>query len=144
MSTRYVTVTGTSPAAPGNAILGSLFETDSAYLDQIVIISTLRGATGGPLDVYIQTSFDGAAWVDVGHYTQIAAAAAVETRIVQTCDFVSSGATSIVTGDAILAAGVFLPGAVGKYMRVKMVAGAATSAGAVQTVNFALIRRDPA
>lgn len=143
MSTLTTTLTGTSPAAPGNSTLGP-FNHDPSYYDGIIIYASLLGATGGTLDIYCQTTFDGGStWVDFGHFPQLAAAAPAIKYIQQTSNDMGMS-VPVVTGDAAMAVNVFVPGALGKQIRVKMVAGAATSAGAAQSLTFSQYRRDPA
>ena len=74
-----------SPAAAGSAassmpVLGGVGDVAGvAYrlndFDNVEIEAELVGATGGTLDVYIQSSSDGIKWYDCVHFAQLAAAA---------------------------------------------------------------------
>jgi hypothetical protein len=57
-------ITGTSPSSASTAVLGTaVFGLSDC--DIIRVYATLQGATGGTLDVYLQTSFDGGTtWYD--------------------------------------------------------------------------------
>lgn len=143
MASQTFTISGTSPAAAGNAVLGTIaplnslassgLSYDLSQFDGIAIQAAIQGATGGTLDVYIQMSMDlGVTWTDMGHYTQLAAAAPSATTIVKFSRLVSS-ASATTTGDAALAANTFITGEWGDRLRIKLVAGAGTSAGALQT-----------
>src|SRR5574340_600189 len=121
---------GASPASPSTVAQAAVTGLDS--YSYCWVYSKLQGATGGPLDVYLQTSFDaGTTWVDVGHYTQLAAAAALSATAVAYSKWgptVSTAPTSTATtvnsvsGTPALAAGTFLPGVMGNAMRVVFVA----------------------
>jgi hypothetical protein len=136
MRTRQ-TITATSPASAS-----TVAATPIAYgldeLDSITIIGELVGATGGTLDVYLQTSYDGTTYYDFAHFTQLAdGGAAVKyawhvSRVSErtTITTLGSGTTPVLT------AGVIMAGGWGNQMRVLFVAGAGTSAGAAQTVRI--------
>lgn len=127
---------GTSPAAAstviGKAILGL------QEFGKVVLGSRLLGATGGALDVYIQTTYDGGTtWHDVCHFAQVAAAAAL-AGFVATITRGPRGTAAITAvnaadGTPALAANTVVD-ALGNGLRVVYVAGAGTSAGAVQTI----------
>ncbi len=129
------TLAGTSPAAPGSAAttgVGGFGEADS-----ISIVATLQGATGGTLDVYVQTSYDGGAtYVDFCHFPQLAGAAASSVRVWHvTRNLAQTTLTTVGTGTSpALAANAIVGGCWGDYMRLLFVAGGGTSAGAAQSV----------
>ncbi len=128
-------LSGTSPAAAstaaGTGVVGSL-----AHAQALTLIFGTVGATGGVLDIYLQTSFDdGATWYDYAHLTQLTAGAAAATRVwhvdrttaVTTMATIGSGTTPALTANAING------GAWGDKMRFLFVAGVSTSAGAATT-----------
>lgn len=145
---RTYVITGTTPAAPGNAVIGTIapdptlvapsITGDLSQFESMTITAILQGATGGTLDVYIQSAIDdtGTLWNDFVHYTQIPAAAASSTTRWTTCRWNQSSAAPVVTGDLVLAQTQFIPGEWGERIRVKVVAGAGTSAGAPLTIRF--------
>lgn len=98
----------------------------------------LTGATGGALDVYIQTSPDGGTtWVDYAHFTQKAAGAALTHQAFT----VSKGGqqttlTTVGVGTVPALAVSVLGGDFGDMLRVVSVAGAGTSAGAAQILKL--------
>lgn len=135
------TLTGTSPAAPGTAAGQSAAGFGEA--DSLTIVATLQGATGGPLDVYLQTSYDGGTtWVDFCHFPQLAAAAASSVRIWHvTRNLAQTTLTTVGSGTSpAIAANAIVGGCWGNHLRLLFVAGALTSAGAVQTIVLAAHR----
>lgn len=128
-------LSGTSPNAAATTAgksAGGLHKYNAIRVD-----ATLTGATGGALDVYLQTSHDeGVSWNDFAHYAQLAGGAGVATYSFTAAR--SAPVTSIVvTGrDATpaLAANSVLGGEFGDRLRVLFVAGVGTSAGAGQTI----------
>jgi len=130
-------LTFTSPGAPGTVAqpptpgLG-------AY-KSLSIFSTLQGATGGTLDVYLQYSPDGGTtWVDYAHFPQLAAGAAAASRVWNvTKEAQQTTLTSVGTGTSpALAANSIVGGDWGDRLRVLTVAGAGTTSGAAQTVSI--------
>jgi hypothetical protein len=134
---------GTSPAAPSTVVGVSpatqigMFSTCSFYV-------AARGATGGPLDIYIQTLFkqtnvSPGLWVDVAHLPQQAAAGALTAYTFTLTRWSPNAAaiftpTNTVSGTPALAVNTVVPGILGYQLRVVFVAGASTSAGAAQTI----------
>jgi len=101
------------------------------------IFSTLQGATGGTLDVYIQYSPDGGTtWVDYAHFPQLAAGAGATSRVWSASkNAQQTTLTSVGTGASpALGANTIVGGDWGDRLRVVAVAGASTSAGALQTL----------
>lgn len=126
-------ITGTSPASATTAAIGSPIYNISKY-DNLVVFATLQGATGGTLDVYLQTSFDGGTtWYDWVHFTQIAAAGA--SRIYRFSPSLTNDISTVGSGTSpALSAGSTAGGPWGDQIRCIATAGAGTSAGAAQTI----------
>jgi hypothetical protein len=128
---------GTSPAAASTVVSTAVVGLDA--FSKCVVYAKLAGATGGVLDVYLQSSTaQGAAgtWYDVAHWTQLTAAAAQAGSVV-TLTRATQALTTVNVADAtpVLAANTFLTGALGNALRVVYVAGASTSAGAAETIS---------
>lgn len=139
----------TSPAAAGTAASSQpVTGAESANLpggvagffddyDAINVVCDLVGATGGTLDVYVQISPDqGSTWYDVIHYPQLSAGAAAVSY-----DTPLSNATTTTAPQKVgkglspaLPANAAVNGAFSDRMRLVMVAGAGTSAGAAVIV----------
>jgi hypothetical protein len=138
--------TETSPAAPGSAASSGSVQNAASYLvagvagplddlSSLTIVATLQGATGGVLDVYLEFSADGNMWIPVVHFVQLAAAGALSVQTVTLSPYTPSVITTVGSNTTpALAAGAVAPGGWGSRMRMLMVAGSGTSAGAVQTV----------
>jgi hypothetical protein len=97
------------------------------------VVAELVGATGGTLDVFVQLSPDeGQNWYDIIHYPTLAAAA--PAVIYQTpISTATNTATAVKVGKNLapaLAAGTVVNGAFTDRLRLVMVAGAGTTAGA--------------
>lgn len=138
-------ISGTSPAAPGTAVIGSAFSGLQEF-SRAAIVATLQGATGGTLNLIVQTSFDGKhvgdstkKWWDAGAFAQLAAAAAQVTLFIE-LNRASSGAAPVTLTNGTLAAGTVLPGMLGDAIRLLAVAGGGTSAGAVQQLDVAMFQ----
>src|SRR5687768_12472025 len=128
----------TSPAAAGTSAAASASGFGEA--DSLTVVATLAGATGGTLDVYLQTSYDGGTtYVDFCHFPQLAAAAASSIRIWHiTRNLAQTTLTTVGSGTTpVLAANAIVGGCWGNHMRLLFVAGASTSAGAAQSVTIA-------
>jgi hypothetical protein len=133
-------LSGMSPSAAGAAagamaMPSSSNPFDASAYESFVVEATLQGATGGALDVYIQTSPDqGLTWSDWIHFPQIAAGApAVTYRATpnpwpNSIQPVGKGLTPS------LAANQIVGGHPGDRIRLLFVAGTSTSAGATQTI----------
>lgn len=135
----YGTLGSTSPAS-ASTVVGPTITGLDLYA-ACVVQTGLRGATGGVLDVVLQSSASGGAaggWFDMGHYTQIAAAAALAGSVGTFAKGFAQAPTAIntVDGTPVLAAGTHLTSALGGAIRVVYVAGASTSAGAAETINL--------
>lgn len=134
-----VIFSGTSPAAAGTT-LGAQLTLPLDRYSYCTISARLAGATGGTLDVYIQSSNNNGAagsWTDAIHFTQLAAAAGA-IGYVATLGHGTGGTAPIVVnsidGTPVLAAGVVVPHSLGNNLRPVFVAGAGTSAGATITI----------
>lgn len=134
-----VIFSGTSPAAAGTTP-GAQLALPLDRMSYCTIKAVLAGATGGTLDVYIQSSNNNGAagsWTDSIHFTQLTAAAAT-IGYVATLGHGTGGTAPIVVNSAdgtpVLAAGVVVPHSLGNNLRPVFVAGAGTSAGATITI----------
>lgn len=116
-----------------------------ANFDAVDVIAELKGATGGTLDVYVQISpDDGNNWYDIIHFAQLAGSAAA---IVYQAPISNATATTAPTAvgknmsPALAGTGSGSPavvnGAFSDRMRLVMVAGSGTSAGASVVVRVA-------
>jgi len=132
----------TSPAAAGTAASSQPVQNAASFLPsgvagplddylEVRAVARLVGATGGTLDVYLQFSPDaGQSWDDLAHFAQLAAAAPAATYTLTT-SMRPSTITTIGTGlSPALAANTVAGGPWGDRIRLVMVAGAGTSAGA--------------
>lgn len=141
--------TETSPAAPGttpsSAVVTNSTVAGVAYglLDGMTclqIFAALVGATGGTLDVYMQTSPDfGQSWQDYAHFPQLAAAAAaVKYTLNVSCNAQNTTMLTPVGVNLVpaLAANTCVGGTWGDRFRLLFVAGAGTSAGAAVSVRI--------
>jgi len=148
MTVQLSVISDTSPAAPGTvvgSIIGGLGDFDSFRIDAL-----LTGATGGPLDVYLQRELATNVWADWLHYTQIATgASAVMVTALAGASVVSADVLALTTigfgttaaPGVALAAGKFIGGHPGSRVRAVYVAGASTSAGAAQLIRFTCYRK---
>ena len=136
-------VNGQSPAGAGTTGVAAVTGLDP--YTKVLIFAVLQGATGGTLDVYIQTSVNGGqagGWVDVAHFPQLAAAAAKVGYFLSLTRGDASGnaaavapiVVNVIDGAPVLAVNVFIPSGFGNALRVVFVAGAGMSAGATQTI----------
>lgn len=130
------TITATSPAN-GTAAATGYVKVDR--FGAVRVVGVLQGATGDTLDVYLQASWDnGTTWFDIGHFAQLAAAAAVTTKTV-TYAREQQNTTTVAIGSGAspaLAANTFLGGEFGGLIRAYFAPGASTSAGASQTIHI--------
>lgn len=131
------TMSGTSPAAASTAA-GTSYALGLDACDSLTIIGALQGATGGTLDVYVQTSWDeGTTWYDFAHFTQLSAgAAAIKHAWHVSRASERTTITTVGTGTSpALAVGTIMSGGWGNMMRLVFVAGVGTSVGAAQSVS---------
>ena len=145
MLRRVFPMTGTTPAAAGQAAVSGMLLTGLDKYDFFCFDALLVGATGGTLDVYIQRLVDknynsGAGlWLDWIHFPQLGAGASavdysVSTVGSTTITKVGQTANDGVTGAPALAANTSVGGHPGDQIRVVAVAGTSTSAGAAITL----------
>lgn len=141
---------GTSPAAATtpNATVGTPNGASNGQalnrFSNCTFYATLAGATGGTLDVVVQSSVNGGlagGWYDVIHFPQLAAAAASVAYVISIGRSpVAPSATSppIVVNKVdltpALPVNTSIPNGMGNALRVIYVAGVGTSAGAAQAV----------
>lgn len=148
-------ITFTSASAAGTTVAASTFKSlELRRCDIIVVDAILLGATGGTLDVYLQRRTGPDDWTDWAHFAQVVAAGS--SRQTFSIDgapqqpVVVGGGTTAAPGVA-LAAGVsvnIMPAnnkpapltadatPVLDEVRIVTVAGAGTSAGAVQSITM--------
>jgi hypothetical protein len=147
----------TSPAAPGTAASSQGVQSAGSFLpagvagpmqdyEAVDVLAQLRGATGGTLDVYIQSSpDDGQTWFDLVHFPQLAAGAG---QVIYKSPISNTTTTSapVVVGmnlSPALAVNTVVNGAFSDRMRLVMVAGSGTSVGANVIVRVAPQRGEP-
>lgn len=149
MARKSLVITGTSPAAQTTgAVLtkGASSASDTTVLGlaeftTLSLHALLVGATGGTLDVVIQSTLDGGStWFDVAHFPQLAAGAGA-IRYMAVLNRFPAGTPAIRvvnTTDVVpaLAANSIVSEGFGDGIRIVCVAGAATSAGAALTFNI--------
>lgn len=127
-------LTGTTPAAAGQAAVAGMSQSELDKYDYFMIDALLVGATGGTLDVYIQRKLADDVWIDWAHFPQLAAAASAikYTLTPQPSNgaVVVGKSTNAGAGAPALAVNTFIGGHPGSDVRVLAVAGASTSAGA--------------
>lgn len=134
----------TSPSAPGTAASSQPVTSAASYLaagiagplddfDAVDVAAQLAGATGGSLDVYVQSSVDGVNWYDSIHFPTLAnGAAAISYRTAVTHLGQPTSAAPVAIGKNLspaLAAGTTVQGGWGDRLRLLMVAGTGTTAG---------------
>ena len=135
-------ITGTTPAAAGTAALGTPAGMLQNY-DALRIVASTRGATGGTVDLYLQTSVDGTLWHDYAHLAQMADGAASATVVFSVSRHAQQTSITAIGTDLspALAANTVLGGDFGNQMRAVAVAGVGTSAGRAQTITITGILR---
>jgi hypothetical protein len=133
----WVDIGETSPSSASTAV-GTKFCGLNDSVEGICVVATLTGATGGTLDVYLQTTYDGTTWVDFAHFAQLAdGAAAVVKAFACVRGTTQATITTVgINGTPALAANTVLSGMLGKSIRAVYVAGVGTSAGAAQTIRI--------
>lgn len=123
----------TSPAAAGSS-RSTAVSGFSKFL-ALLFVCDVQGATGGTLDVVIEHSNDKTDWYEYAHLTQLAAGAAAACVTFAAAESKAIGAVGKNNAGApVLAAGTAGAGPCLDALRVRLVAGAGTSAGAVQGV----------
>lgn len=134
-------ISGTTPATPSTAVVGVpvVFPSFLDAAESLDVNAQLVGATGGVLDLYLQTSADGGTtWFDYAHFAQLAAGAAAVnvrfgvSRYAQQSTIVTVGKNLV----PALAVGTVVGGPFGDRMRLVAVAGASTTVGAAVTIQM--------
>jgi len=129
-------ITGTSAAVAGTTVNATTASGLAKY-DWLTVEADLLGATGGTLDVYIQRKLATNLWRDWIHFPQLAGGAAAVKYSVQpqaSSSIVAVGGGTDAAPGVALAANTTIGGHPGDVLRVVLVAGAGTSAGAAYTV----------
>lgn len=134
-----VAADATSPASASNYV-GTGVSGFSKFR-YLTFVATLTGATGGVLDVIVETSANGTTWYEYIHYTQKGAGSAATTTL-YTPDPSSGALVSVGKNDLANTLGATMTlaagnGAGGRWLdqlRIRYVAGSSTSAGAAQSV----------
>ena len=123
-----VQVIGAPTTAPAGVLTGVQLD----GFGGLAIAADLVGATGGTLDVYIQTSPNGGTtWFDYAHFTQLTNGnAAVRYAFAVSPSGLLTPSVVGINLTPALAAGVCIGGAWGDRMRLVFVAGTGTTAGA--------------
>ena len=130
-----ITAEKTSPAAAGYAV--STAQTGFMKYQTLTIVGSVQGATGGTLDVIVETSTDGTDWYEMVRFTQLASGGAA---VVARFNISPTGGGAVVllgknlTTTAALTSGTAFNGQWFDQLRVRFIAGTSTSAGAVQSV----------
>jgi hypothetical protein len=115
---------------PSDSPLGVAFPLDD--YDSIEIEAELSGATGGSLDVYMQSSDDGLIWYDTVHFTTISAASALVIYRTALSRYATAFTAPTVIGKNLspaLSSGSAIQNGFGNHLRLVMVAGSGTTAG---------------
>jgi len=138
--TRYAwdpTIAFTSPATASTVVETPTIDNLDGY-DWFTVIGVLTQATGGTLDIYLQSEIKRDVWVDWIHFTQLAAGSStyryvIDSKMSETA-LIATGGGSIAAPGVGLAAGKIAFAHPGKKIRAVAVAGASTSAGAAQQI----------
>jgi hypothetical protein len=153
VSRAYFAFSETSPASASTAASSQPVQNAGSFLpagvagpmqsyDAVDVIAELKGATGGTLDVYLQISpNDGIDWFDLIHWPQLGAGASAVIYQAPISNATATTTTTVVgknlsptLGSATPTTGVVVNGAFSDRMRLVMVAGTSTSAGAAVVV----------
>jgi hypothetical protein len=135
VSIQLHTISDTSPAAASTAAGDVLY--GLGRYDALQITAELVGATGGVLNVYLQTSPDGGtSWFDYIAFPQLSAGASAVKYMVNVPQAGASGITVVGKNTSpALAANTVVGGSWGDRLRALYVAGTSTSAGAAVVIN---------
>ena len=125
----------------GNGIAAPLDDAEA-----IDIAVDMVGATGGTLDLYVQSSPDGGVnWYDIVHFPQLTAGAPAIKYQAPLSLFTNSTAPVQVGKNLLpaLAAGAIVQGAFSDRLRLVMVAGSGTTLGALVRMTVGTQRQSP-
>lgn len=139
-------ISGVSPtSAQGAGVIGGAYSGLQEF-SRADIVGTIQGATGGTLNLIVQTSYDGKhvgdptkRWWDVAAFAQEASLGAVANFLI-TLIRGGSGAAPVALTQGTLAAGTVLPNALGDSLRLWGVPGAGTNAGALQQLEVGMLQ----
>lgn len=138
---KCIDLSATSPSS-ATTVAGTPV-TGLAGYGSMSIYANIQGGVGGTLDIYLQYSPDeGTTWVDYAHFAQLASGASAIKRVwtVSRSAQQTTIATVGTSTSPALSANSIIGGEWGDRLRVVMVAGASTSAGAAQTILCILSR----
>jgi hypothetical protein len=113
--------------------------------DSVEVEAELKGATGGTLGIFLQSSDDGVNWFDVIAFMSLAAAAPVSYIRTSLSRYSTSSSSPVVVGKNLapaLAAGTSVQNGFGDRLRLVFVAGSGTTAGANQVVRLTGFRTE--
>lgn len=135
-------MSATSPSTVTTSV-GYTLTGDIGMFNSCAFYVVVQGATGGTLDIYIQTAVKklnaSPTWVDVAHLAQLAAAAPAAafaftlTRWTPTSPVIT-GTLNTVSGTPLLPVNTIVPGLLGYQLRVVFKTGAGTTLGAAQVI----------
>lgn len=132
-----ITAVSSQPVAGAASYLANGIAGPLDDLLELRIIAELVGATGGTLDVVVQTSFDeGGTWYEYCRFPQLSAGA---SAIVYSATSANSPAGIVAVSKSttlVLPQNTIVGGAWGNRARLVMVAGSGTSAGAAVKVGI--------
>lgn len=138
MGTSTFSLGGTSPAT-ASTVASANTATGLDRFTSLHVYAEITGATGGSLNVYLQTSPDlGTTWVDYASFPLASAGASVATysftvsRGAQQSSMVAVGKNL----SPLLAANSVIGGDFGDRMRAVFKANASTTAGAAQVITI--------
>lgn len=146
MSYRHqtLTITGSSPAAPGTAAVGDQIGGLGGY-DRFIVVAALAGSTNGAVDCALQfKNPDADEWWDWIRFPQVAAAAATKYQVQCGGDdsgIVVVGSCTEASPAITLAANNSLGGRPTDRVRLVVTAGSGTDSAATQTVRLICWRR---
>lgn len=133
-------LTDTSPAAASTVVSTSFAKGGMLWqADKLIVDAALIGGTGGTLDIYLQRKLGTNRWVDWIHFPQLAAGATKKYSFAITGEgttIVEVGGGTDVSPGVALAANTAVNVLPTGDVRMIFVAGAGTSAGALQRIDI--------
>lgn len=141
------TITGTSPSSATTATIGAVIDTfflsggtsgpgGIDVIESLDVVAATLGATGGTLDLVIETSPDGVTYTEHMHFVQIAAAAPAAVQRGFSTRWGNIAPLAVGQGVNQVLAAATIAGAPQRFLRLIGKGGAGTSAGAAQTLTF--------